>query len=365
MTDDLDLDFIRTLYPPSPPLSEPEAIRGRERARTALLAHIAVSPDSAAPPSARSRRPRPARLRLAPPVMSTRWRLTSLTVAAALIAAFVLAVSLRGGAADPASAAAAVLQKAARLAAASGGPRALRSGEYWYTKSLWTTNGVTVSDPSTPGGVAVIPAALTTTERQSWIGPDRPGVVVTRIVRPITFLTPAARRQWVRLGRPAQVPQRSRMSLPRDGFGRPYKELLALPTNVDALQRMLEREAGRGSSSWRQHEVFTEIGDLLREEPLPAPVRAALYRVAARIPGIRMLGLRRDAIGRPALAVALDDSYDGTRDELLFDPRTAALLGESTVVVKPPPAFHVPPGSSRTGSTYIRSGIVSRIGQVP
>jgi len=93
--------------------------------------------------------------------------------------------------------------------------------------------------------------------------------------------------------------------------------------------------------------------------------RAGLYLVAARIPGIQVLGLTRDGIGRPALAVALNDTLYGERSELLFDPKTSALLGERTIVVKPPPKYHVKPGTISEGATYITSGIVERLGQVP
>jgi hypothetical protein len=34
-------------------------------------------------------------------------------------------------------------------------------------------------------------------------------------------------------------------------------------------------------------------------------------------------------------------------------------------VVKPPPAYRVKPGTVTSGATYITSGIVERIGQVP
>jgi hypothetical protein len=91
--------------------------------------------------------------------------------------------------------------------------------------------------------------------------------------------------------------------------------------------RGLRSGVGWGANQFR-HEMFTVIGDLLRRDPLPARVRAFLYRVAARIPGIQALG--------PTLY--------GERDELLFDPRTASLLGETSVVVKPGPKYHVKPG---------------------
>lgn len=282
--------------------------------------------------------------------------------------AIALPLSLGGGAANPTSAAAAVLQRAARAAAATGGPRQLRPGEYWYVKSYETRAGATVVASSVRGGIGVIVDALQTIERQAWTGVDRPALIVNRYTRPITFLSAAARQQWIRYGRPRQYPLGTeRFTIPADHpFTRPYRELLALPTNVDALGRYLEAHgASKGSPSQRADEMFTEIGDLLRGQPIPAKVRAALYLAAARIPGIQMLGLTHDAIGRPALAVALNDTNAGMRNELLFDPHTSALLGEISVVVKPPSTYHVKPGSVRTGSTYITSGIVERIGQRP
>jgi hypothetical protein len=220
-----------------------------------------------------------------------------------------------------------------------------------------------VADPS-GHGTDTIANALSTYERQAWIGLDRPGRVESHVVGPITFLSASARRHWIRAGRPRELPGYNG-SLPPNAFIRPYRQLLTLPTNVDALWQLLYRGAGQGSAAWKRHEMFTEIGDLLREDPVPARVRATLYLVAARIPGIQMLGLTRDGIGRPALAVALNDTLYGERDELLFDPRTSSLLGERTVVVKPPPAYRVKPGTVTSGATYITSGIVERIGQVP
>jgi hypothetical protein len=295
-----------------------------------------------------------------------RRRLASVAMLAAAIAvAVVLPLSLGGGAANPSAAAAAVLGRAAHAAAAVGGPGELRAGEYWYVKSYDTSAGANVADPAVRGGIRAIADALTTTERQEWIAIDRSGLDVRRITRPITFLSAAAREQWIRHGRPRQVPRATRWRVPPDSFIRPYQQLRTLPSNVAALRRMLARYAGHGSAASRDAEMFTEIGDLLRYQPIPAKVRAALYLTAARIPGIQLLGPTRDGIGRPAMAVALNDTSRGMRSELLFDPHTYALLGEGSVVVKPPRTYHVKPGSVRTGSTYVTFGIVARIGQVP
>jgi hypothetical protein len=349
MTADLDLDLVRQLHPPAE-----QAVAGdaRECARAALLAEIDRRPHRQ--PTSKDRRWR-------------RPRLASLGVAAAVAAVaagVVVAVSLRGGAANPPPAAAAVvLRRAAIAAQASGGPRQLRPGEYWYVKSIWTTPGVQLAESSGRGADTIV-NALSTYTREAWIGLDRPGRVVSQVVGPITFLSAAARQQWIRAGRPRELPGYNG-SLPPNAFIRPYRQLLELPTNVDALWQLLYRQAGTGSAAWKRHELFTEIGDLLREDPIPAKVRAALYLVAARIPGIEMLGLTHDAVGRPALAVALNDTLYGERDELLFDPKTSALLGERSVVVKPPPAYHVKPGTVTSGATYLTSGIVERIRQVP
>jgi len=342
----IDLELVRDLHPPSADLP------ARERARTALWAEIEGTVVAPRP----RQQPRRRRFGLAP-----------LGVAGALTAVaigIVLALSLRGGAANPPPAAAVVLARAARVAEASRGPRELKPGEYWYVKSVWTTSGATFRDSGVRGGVLQIPSAVSSYERQAWIGLDRPGRVESHVVGSITFLSAAARQQWIRAGRPHELPGYSG-SLPRNAFIRPYRQLLALPTNVDALWKLLYREAGNGAAGWKRHEMFTEIGDLLREDPIPAKVRAALYLVAARIPGIQVLGRTHDGIGRPALAVALNDTLYGERSELLFDPHTSNLLGERTVVVKPPPKDHVKPGTVSDGATYISSGIVERLGQVP
>jgi hypothetical protein len=56
-------------------------------------------------------------------------------------------------------------------------------------------------------------------------------------------------------------------------------------------------------------------------------------------------------------------SARGERAELLFDPRTAQLLGERYTVLKPGPKFHVKPGTVDYEATYISSAIVGRIGR--
>jgi hypothetical protein len=312
----------------------------RDRARAALMSEIDGL--GGGPPTRRR-----LRLRLVPAI-------GFLAATVAVLVVVVVAAELRGGVARHVPAVRSVHHRAARVPAAAGGPRVLRRGEYWYVHSRGTTLGVYLS------GGQYIANAFGTIDRQIWIGLDAPSRYVQRVIGPIHFLSPNARRQWERAGRPAQL-NPGDSPLPRNAFYLPYRQLLALPTNVDTLWRVIRDSAG-GSPDWQRHEMFTVIGDLLREDPVPPRVRAALYLVAARIPGVRML-VTHDGVGRPALAVALDDPFDHLRNELLFDPHTAKLLGESQVILKPYPGSHVKRGTLFYAATYLASGIVERIGQ--
>lgn len=347
MTSDPDIELIRTLSP----LEDGPSDQARDDARAALRAQL--DDDRRAEPGWFVRH---LRLPLLPISIG-------LATALAVGTAVVLLLSTQAGSVlrtDPA--AAAVLQRAALAAEAAGGPRTLRAGEYWYVHSRDTRLGV---DLGSPGHSIVVVDAYSSEDRQVWKGRGVRSWLSTRPVGPIQFLSAGAREQWERAGRPHRAHDLPNGPLPADAFDMPYRKLIALPTNVNALWQVVKQQAGKGSAAWQRHEMFTVVGDLLREDPVPARVRAALYRVAARIPGIQLRGLTHDGLGRQALDVALNDSFDGNREELLFDPRTANLLGERTTVVKPPPKFHVTPGTVVYESTYISSRIVSRVRQPP
>ena len=105
---------------------------------------------------------------------------------------------------------------------------------------------------------------------------------------------------------------------------------LDLPSDPSALYDRLEQEAaGNGNGTYR--EMFTLVGDSLRETSTTPAQRAALYEVAARIPGVELVGRVRDSAGRPGIAVAMSDR--GIRSELVFDPKTSVLLSEDQVAL--------------------------------
>ncbi len=342
MITDADLELVRALHPAAESVEED----GRERARATLLAAVSQ-------PQRRGRRRRPSL-----PALGS---VAVVAIAAAVIVVF--GVGLHSRVSSPSSAASRLLTRAALTARAAGGPGPMKPGEYWYVHSIDVTLGAQFRGAGRH--VLQIQDAYAVSDRRVWIGYGVAGQLATRPVGAAIFLSARARAEWERAGRPQQLNVPGDISLPVNAFDLPYRQLQTLPTSVDALWLVIKRMADRGSKVWERHEMFTVIGDILREDPVPAPVRAALYEVAARLPGIDVIGPTHDAAGRPALAVALNDAFDGYREELLFSPRTAKLLGEQDVVAKPPATFHVKPGTVTYATTYLSSGIVKRAGHPP
>jgi len=113
-----------------------------------------------------------------------------------------------------------------------------------------------------------------------------------------------------------------------------------------------EVERGHGPSP--DQEAFVTIGDLLRDKIAPPKVAAALYRAAALIPGVTLVRHATDAIGRHGVAVA--QTADGIRTELIFSKKSLTLIGERTILAKI--------GISTDATAIIRQAFVDHLGQV-
>ncbi|MGW9441194.1 CU044_5270 family protein [Streptomyces sp. NPDC055607] len=110
-----------------------------------------------------------------------------------------------------------------------------------------------------------------------------------------------------------------------------YRYLASLPTDPDILlKKVYDETAGVGPGE--DQEAFVTIGDLLGEQMAPPEVSAALYRSAARIPGVTVVNDAVDAVGRHGVAVAR--VHDGERTEWIFDEHTLEYLGERSVMVE-------------------------------
>ncbi len=118
---------------------------------------------------------------------------------------------------------------------------------------------------------------------------------------------------------------------PRPGLNGPtYRYLAGLPTDPDVLLKKIYDET-RGQGQTPDQEAFATIGDMLREQIAPPAVSAALYRAAAKIPGVSTVDDAVDASGRHGVSVAHVNG--STRQEWIFDRSTYEFLGEREVVV--------------------------------
>ncbi|MEU1371754.1 CU044_5270 family protein [Streptomyces sp. NPDC005803] len=110
--------------------------------------------------------------------------------------------------------------------------------------------------------------------------------------------------------------------------------LATLPTDPDTLLKKIYKET-KGKGNTPDQQAFTTIGDLLNETLPPTALNTALFKAAAKIPGVVQVKDSADAIGRHGIAVARLDETSGARTEWVFDPKTYTYLGERTIQVRP------------------------------
>lgn len=154
---------------------------------------------------------------------------------------------------------------------------------------------------------------------------------------------------------------------PRASVAHPSYDFLArLTTDPDALLKLIYKETkGQGNSP--DQEAFSTIGDLLTESYPPAELYSALFKAAAKIPGVVVVSDARDAIGRSGVAVARLDETSGARDEWIFNKKTHVFLGERTVQVKKVSdnGVVVTPGTVLFTSAITKRAIVDAMKQTP
>jgi hypothetical protein len=307
-----ELDSLRRLYPQ--PVAASDEVRAHARARLALKL-------------TRTRR--------------RRWFAAGAGLAAAGTAAAVF-VSVGPNGDGDASAATRVLRHAAAVARRQAPLGKLGPGQYLYVKSVNAYLN-TIAPADSPYFSVLVPHV-----REVWVG-DGDGKLRESEGAP-TFLTTRDRDRWIAAGRPPLTdghPSETNLSPMRP---------LDLPDDPDALYMRLKHDAtGHGDSLYG--EMFTLVGDALRETNATPAQRAALYEVAARIPGVESIGRVHDPVGRSGLAVAMRNAADGVRETLVFDPRTSELLAEESVALTGN-KFGYPAGAVVGHATYVRRAIV-------
>jgi hypothetical protein len=147
------------------------------------------------------------------------------------------------------------------------------------------------------------------------------------------------------------------------GISRPTCAWLgSLPTDPDALLAYLKSRQPASNTTDPDQWVFDEVGGLLGGV-VPPRTAAALYRAAARIPGVTDVPAARDAIGRQGLGIVREDDQHTTRTEWVFDKGDFTFLGSRTVLVKD--TSYGKAGALMASSAELASGVADRAGQLP
>ncbi|MET8541650.1 CU044_5270 family protein [Kitasatospora sp. NPDC004799] len=141
-----------------------------------------------------------------------------------------------------------------------------------------------------------------------------------------------------------------------------YAYVAALPTDPDALLAKIHADtAGHGSSP--EAEAFETVGELLMLQIAPPAVSAALYRAAAKIPGVTVIDSVTDAAGRPGIAVARRDSGGKAEAQWIFDRTDYTFLGERGVAVTDGATFKK--GDVTGQNTILARAVVDQPGTRP
>ena len=133
-----------------------------------------------------------------------------------------------------------------------------------------------------------------------------------------------------------------------------YRLLQSLPTSSDALLNYLK--AGK---KYTNDDPATEIGDLIREAIIPPAVAAALYRVAALLPGAVVVPDATNAVGQHGIGI----SWAGTgaahdyRTEWIFNKTTLQYIGERD--------YNAKTGVVNGESAILQRAFVNKAGQLP
>lgn len=223
--------------------------------------------------------------------------------------------------------------------------------------------------------------------QERWVAPDGSGRVRSQF-NEITFPTAEDEEAWRAAGSPSLQPRGGTVDELRESGDLAYEDFSDLPVDTDLLFAVIEERAGTAGPG-KDAEMFIVIGDLLRFTGPSPDLRASLFRVASRIPGIEVVQQAEDPEGRVGIGMAL--TYDDGNGSLVrvnrvFDQQTTHLLGETTTVVgktdftspAPPPDAPdsqqpaiMPPtltsreGTVATSTVYLGSGTVASLYERP
>lgn len=224
--------------------------------------------------------------------------------------------------------------------------------EYRYTRS----EGAHLAMMEGKNGRPVV--ALVPRSRELWVAPDGSGRIRETFGEPI-FLAEGDRAHWQASGSPSFDHAINQDFGPG---GLHYEDFAGLPTDPEALAAIIRAQAEQADPPV-DAEMFVIVGDLLRQPGAPPELRSALYKVAAQIPGVELVGEVTDYAGRSGIAVAMRAEFGGAAERftLIFDPTTSALLGEERVLLERADWTDADSPVIIGYETYLESGMATRL----
>ena len=288
-------------------------------------------------------RTRPSRRLLRPALLAPA---TALALACALTAGIALTDSDKGSSGTASHGAATDMQPAAALldqisdAAGEHPAPTVRDDQFVYTKEK--TRGADLTT-----GKAVLGPL---TDREVWYAQEPGRLLKLGLIREDGETSPINAELGDTHGTAA-------------GINRPtYRWLSSLPTDPDQLLTYLYTKTPHAKGRERDQAVFEQIGSLLGGV-MPPRTAAALYRAAAKIPGVTPAPKARDAIGRQGLGIARDDTRYGIRTEWVFDKKDYAFLGSRSYLTKD--ESYGESGTLLSSSAVLDHAVVDKAGEPP
>ncbi|MEU8951942.1 CU044_5270 family protein [Streptomyces sp. NPDC048489] len=137
-------------------------------------------------------------------------------------------------------------------------------------------------------------------------------------------------------------------------------QIASLSTNPDTLLKQMYT-ATRGQAPSKDAAAFNWVGETVSESIVPGDVASAIWRAAAKIPGVVLVKDATDAAGRHGEAIA--HISNGERTEYIFDRTTHLFLGERSYLVKDTPEGKA--GMLTGTSAVLSRAVVNKIGDLP
>jgi len=283
------------------------------------------------------------------PRRSRPWK-RSIVVATALVVVIVSITFVLQRAGDAPASASELLRRTAEVAANRRAPRI--EGAYIYT--MTKGEQLRTSNQGGDNWSVVLPVV-----EEMWVAENGSGRLRSVVGEP-RFLGPRDRARWEAAGSPEFAAGVSDHTFPEGTLA--YENANSLPATLPELEGEVREEVASRDVPI-DIAVFQRVGELLSRSDAPPSLRAALYRLAARLPGVSLIGDTTDASGRAGVAVGLTYKVSGARVRVLmiFDEETSALLSQERILLDRAPWVDAEPGTRLASVTYLASGRVDSV----